>query len=254
MLITFEGGDGSGKSTQAALLADRLRRDGYGDVVLLREPGGTELGEVLGRWMRGRVSGARERRMTPVAEMFLFAAARAQMVRRVVEPALGRPDAVVICDRYMDSTTAYQGYGRQLGAETVRLVNEIAVGTAVPDMTILLDLAPEEARERLVVRRDDGLQPEIGGDAAPEAGGSGPGRGPGRPFEDESAAFRGRVRAGYLEMADADPARWRKVEAALPEREISDRVRAMVDEVLVGIPAARDAGAGYQGSLFEGGE
>ena len=249
MLITFEGGDGSGKTTQAALLAERLRRDGYEDVVLLREPGGTRLGTVLGEWVKGR--GEQRMRLTPLAEMFLFAASRAQLVEEVIGPALLRPGAVVICDRYMDSTTAYQGFGRGIDLAVVRAANEFAVGECVPDLTLLLDLSAEEARRRLVARRDGGHQAAL--EADPRDGGP-PRVGARRAFEDDRPAFQARVCEGYRLMAAEEPERWRVLDAAMPEGEIADRVRTLAEAALTGIDPVRDAEAGYQGSLFDGGE
>src|SRR5215469_6048769 len=138
MFVTFEGIDGSGKSTQAELLAERLRAEGR-DVVALREPGGTPLGERIRELL---LDGPE---MSGWAEAALFAAARAELVERVIRPALER-GAVVVCDRYLDSSLVYQGVARSLGIEAVYELNAAATGGLLPDLTFVLLIAPEEAR------------------------------------------------------------------------------------------------------------
>ncbi|MCX8007195.1 MAG: dTMP kinase [Coriobacteriia bacterium] len=193
VFITFEGGDGAGKTTQMRLLAEAVKRAG-GDAVVVREPGGTPVGEAI----RAVLLGPEHGRIAPVAELFLFPASRAHLTEEVIRPALdaGR---VVLCDRYADSTTAYQGYGRGLDLEFVRRVNEAATGGLVPDLTIVLDVEPRE------------------GVAAASAGG------PDR-LERESAEFHERVRAGYAAIAAADPARVRVV----PRGEVDEVWREIV--------------------------
>ena len=136
LFISFEGGEGSGKSTQAALLAERLQQAGR-RVAHLREPGSTGLGDYLRRWLKSN-----DRAMTHEAELFLFTAARAELVRRVVKPAL-KDGEVVVCDRYADSTMAYQGYGRGLPLAAVQSANRLAAGGVWPDVTFLLDGDPQ---------------------------------------------------------------------------------------------------------------
>jgi dTMP kinase len=154
MFVTFEGIDGSGKTTQARLLADTLSAEGA-DVVLTREPGGTPLGEAV----RNLVLHGEH--VAPWAEAALYTAARAQHVEEVIRPALGR-GATVISDRYLDSSVAYQGAGRGLGVEAVLQLNLSAVGGLVPDWTILVDLDARGASERMGGDRDrierDGLE------------------------------------------------------------------------------------------------
>jgi dTMP kinase len=140
MFITFEGVDGSGKTTQAALLAESLRAEGR-DVVATREPGGTALGERIRELLLGGG------RVTPWAEASLFAAARAQLVDEVIRPALAQ-GADVISDRYIDSSLAYQGLARGLGVDRVLELNLLATGGLLPDVTFLLVMTPEQAAER----------------------------------------------------------------------------------------------------------
>lgn len=180
VFITFEGGDGAGKTTQMRMLADAVKRAG-GEVLTVREPGGTPAGESV----REILLGPAHDELTAVAELFLFAASRAQLTAQVIRPAL-EAGSVVLCDRYADSTTAYQGYGRGLDLGLVRRVNEAATGGLVPDLTIVLDVDPHE------------------GVAAASAGG------PDR-MERQEIAFHERVRSGYAAIAAAEPERVRIV-------------------------------------------
>jgi dTMP kinase len=188
LFITFEGGEGSGKSTQADLLAQRL--EGAGQRVLrLREPGGTPLGEELRQLLLHRQTA-----ISPAAELLLFLAARAELVQSVLQPALAE-EAIVICDRFSDSTFAYQGYGRGLDLAELRRVNAFATDRLVPDLTVLLDLPVAAGRARK--QRDE--------DA----------------FQREDDAFHERVRQGYLELARQDPDRWLVLDAILPVEELA---------------------------------
>jgi dTMP kinase len=191
MLVSFEGVDGSGKSTQAALLADALGADGL-DVVQVREPGGTALGERLRALLLD--GGA----MTPWAEAALFAAARAQLVEEVIRPALDR-DAIVVCDRYVDSSLAYQGIARGLGLDAVLELNLLATDGLMPDRTFLLSLSAAEALSRA--------------------------RGEPDRIEREGAAFLERVGAAYSELAGRFPERIVTLDATLPPTELTRRVR-----------------------------
>ena len=141
MFVTFEGIDGSGKTTQARLLAERLEREGV-DVVLTREPGGTPLGEAV------RDLVLHGEHVAPWAEVALYAAARAQHVDQVIRPALER-GAMVVCDRYVDSSAAYQGGARRLGVDTVLELNLTVVGGLMPDRTVLVEISPETAAARV---------------------------------------------------------------------------------------------------------
>lgn len=174
--LVLEGVEGAGKTTQAARLAERLRDEGI-DTVLAREPGGTGVGEAI----RGVLLHRDGFPVPAETELFLMLAARAASVREVVLPALAR-GAWVVADRFEFSTFAYQGYGRGLDLEAVRRINTFATGGLSPDLVLVLDLPVEEGLARLAAN----------------------GRGPDR-IEREGAAFLGRVREGYLELAAADP-------------------------------------------------
>ncbi|MEJ6489765.1 dTMP kinase [Leucobacter sp. USCH14] len=195
--ITFEGGDGAGKTTQAALLEQWLEGRGL-EVVRTREPGGTRLGAEVRRLLLhgGDEIGAVDAR----AEALLYAADRAQHVSKVVRPALDR-DAVVVQDRYIDSSLAYQGAGRVLEVDEVRRISEWAAGGLWPDLTILLDIDPESSAGRRRSR----------GDAADR-------------LESEDVAFHIAVREGFRALAKADPHRYFTVDATLPVDEIHTRI------------------------------
>ncbi|GGO64369.1 hypothetical protein GCM10010910_19050 [Microbacterium nanhaiense] len=196
MWITFEGGDGSGKTTQAELLRDWFEQQGR-RVVRTREPGGTE----VGRTIREIVLHSRGE-LGPRAEALLFAADRAHHIDTLVAPALERGD-VVIQDRYLDSSVAYQGAARALGADEVRELSMWATGGALPDVTVLLDLDPAVARRRLDA--DD------------------------KPFdrlESEKAEFHARVREAFLSLAAAEPERFLVIDATLPREAIQALIRA----------------------------
>ena len=200
--ISFEGVDGVGKTTQIAFLADFLRLGG-GEVVLVREPGGTELGEEIRRILKFADYG---NAISQETEALLFASARAQLVREVIIPALER-GATVISDRFTDSSVAYQGAGRGLGAEAVSAINRFATGGIEPDWTILLDLAPEAGFARARSR-----EPENNGGKTDR-------------MESLEADFYERVRACYKELAVAFPGRISVVDADAPAGEIAAKIR-----------------------------
>ncbi|MBI4304967.1 MAG: dTMP kinase, partial [Chloroflexi bacterium] len=184
MLITFEGSEGSGKSTHAARLEARLREAGV-PVLLVREPGSTELGQYLREWLK------REKTTVPLAELFLFEAARAQLVQDVIRPAL-KSGKVVVADRFTDSTLAYQGFGRGLDIGLIRRLNDAATAGLVPDVTILLDVPVVAGLERAANRSDDA--------------GS-------RKFEDLPVEFHEKVAAGFRALAAKERKRWLVVDS-----------------------------------------
>jgi dTMP kinase len=202
MLITFEGIEGCGKSTQASLLAGWLRGQGW-PVVEVREPGGTDLGEALRTLLLQHTPEAIDSR----AELFLYLAARSQLVARVIEPALDA-GKIVLADRFGDASVAYQGGGRSLGPARVRSMVRFATGGLVPDRTYLLDLSVNTSLGR--VRARGGLD----------------------RLEGESLAFHRSVRATYREIAEAEPQRVCLVRAARPEQRIAERIRRNLASLL----------------------
>ena len=151
--ITFEGGDGAGKSTQIKMLREHLEAKGF-DVILTREPGGTDIGEKI----RGIILDPENKEMDPVTEAMLYAASRAQHVAQVIKPAI-EEGKIVICDRFIDSSIAYQGFGRGLG-DSVSIINSYAVGEYMPDKTVLLKLKPQIGSKRISGREKDRIEQE----------------------------------------------------------------------------------------------
>jgi dTMP kinase len=180
LFITFEGGEGSGKSIQARLLYRKLRQLAI-PVILTHEPGVTSLGKRINHLLKW----TQYIDISPVAELMMFNVSRAQLVKEVISEALKRGQTV-ICDRFYDSTTAYQGYGRGLDIETVKKVNKIAAGGLTPNLTIFLDVPPEEGFRRKIKDKPD-------------------------RFETESLDFHRRVREGFLKLAEDEPSRWRVI-------------------------------------------
>jgi dTMP kinase len=207
-LITFEGTEGSGKSTQLALLAERLVSEGW-NVRTVREPGGTPIGEELRHTLK---HSAANRAMTAEAELLLINASRAQLVREVIRPALAQGQ-VILCDRFYDSTTAYQGYGRGLDLKVVKAVIDFAVGETRPDLTLLLVVPPEVSATRLLARQAT------------------------MPFvrdrmEEADAGFFERVARGYRAIAAAEPQRVRLIDAARQATEVKEAVWRAVQPML----------------------
>jgi dTMP kinase len=202
--ITIEGPEGAGKTTQAAALARHLE-DRSIDVHVTREPGGTWLGERLREVILARTDASAA--TDPVTDALLFNAARRQLVTEVIRPALER-GRTVVCARYADSTLAYQGYGAGVDLDRLREVAEIATDGLSPDLTVLLDVPPEHGLER---KAPDDLT----------------------RFEAEfDLAFHGRVRAGFLALANAEPDRFVVIDARPSEPEVADAVAAAVDALL----------------------
>jgi len=189
LFVTFEGPDGSGKTTQIKLLAGHLRALGH-DVLVTREPGGTPIGDQI----RVVLHDVKNVEMACETEFLLYSASRAQLVRQVIKPHLMR-GGVVLCDRFADSSMAYQGYGRELDLAAVRLITRFATEGLVPDLTVYLDLPVEVGIERKQVAH------------AAQAG-------EWNRLDQQSVDFHRRVRRGYLQMAQADPDRWLVIDAA----------------------------------------
>ena len=196
LFITLEGPEGSGKSTQAERLSASLNERGF-TVFVTREPGGTPLGDELRELLLRRS----DLEITAWSEALLFSAARAQLLRDVIRPQLERVD-VVICDRFSDSTLAYQGWGRGLDRDLLARLQEAATEGLEPDLTLLLDLPAEEGLERVTRAKRDRL-------------------------DRETIAFHSRVRSGYLAMAQAQPGRWRRVDAGRDPAAVAEEILAI---------------------------
>lgn len=237
LFIVFEGGEGSGKTTQARILYGRLCQARQ-RARMVREPGGTALGErlrtlvamsrhtLLTSWKGDLLPPTPDSQLAekdlwlpllPQTELFLFAAARCQLVSEIIRPCLQR-EITVICDRYTYSTIAYQGYGRGMDLEFIRRVNEVATQGLEPDLVVLLDIESSRGVDR---KRRTGEMSR---------------------FEEEELAFHQRVRQGYLKQVEADPSRWFKVDASLPKARVThliwERVRG-----LLGLPPGPAAAA-----------
>jgi dTMP kinase len=210
--ISFEGGEGVGKSTQIARLAARLREGGQ-KVVVTREPGGTPLGESIRHLVKHAPEG---RGMTPYTELLLFLASRAELVRKVIMPSLDQ-GAWVLSDRFLDSTTVYQGAGRELPTEIVERVNAFAVGPHLPTLTLVLDLDPEAAWQRQLLR-------------AGQPGAAGYDR-----IEAEPLDFFERVRQGYYDVAKAHPHRVKIISAAGSVEQTAETIWGLVAKTF-GLP------------------
>ena len=217
LFISLEGGEGCGKSTQAEILARRLKQAGLRPV-LVHEPGTTPLGWYLREWLK-RQRRKKEETISHGAELFLFAAARSELVAKVIRPELERGNTVVIADRYADSTTAYQGYGRRLPQREINLLNGLATDGVMPDLTFLLDCSPLEGLKRV-----GSVQTRLPLDSGEATVASRMDEEGTRRFEEESLEFHERVRAGYLEIADRDPERWRVIDATRPIEEVGHAV------------------------------
>ena len=201
LFITFEGGEGCGKSTQSRLLRKKLEQQNI-PVVLTHEPGGTALGNELRKTLKRK----RDSSISPQAELFLFAASRAQLVTELIRPAL-EEGKVVICDRFTHSTMVYQGYGRGLDFTAIKMVNNMATRYLNPDLIVLLDILPEQGLARKQSLKDR--------------------------FELEDLSFHHRVREGYLKMAAAEPDCWLLIDASLPEGKIAEIIWDRVSTLLL---------------------
>ncbi|MDD5127845.1 MAG: dTMP kinase [Dehalococcoidales bacterium] len=200
LFITFEGGEGSGKSSQARALYRRLDKLAV-PVLLTHEPGVTKLGKSLTRLIKW----AKDTKFSPVAELLLFNTSRAQLVAEIIKPALDE-GKVVICDRYFDSTTAYQGYGRGLDLKVVAAANETGSLGLKPKLTVLLDIPVEDGLARKKGNKDR--------------------------FEQENLAFHRRVREGYIKLAKAEPRRWLVVDSRQSKAKIAQIIWQRVSQLL----------------------
>ena len=206
LFVTFEGSEGCGKSTQIRRLAAWLRENGH-PCLTTREPGGTAAGDRMRDLLQHAPDG---HGLVPEAELFLFAASRAQHVREVIRPALARGE-VVISYRFHDSTEVYQGVARQLDPAITRTVNGYAIGETLPDVTFLLDMDAREAFARLQKRER-----------------------PADRMESDPLDFYEAVRQGYLRAAAAEPERFALIDATRPEEQIADEIRAVLTETFHG--------------------
>ncbi|MEO6847334.1 MAG: dTMP kinase [Chthoniobacterales bacterium] len=211
IFITFEGSEGCGKSTQITRLGETLKQTGK-RILMLREPGGTELGEQIRHLLKyfHTASG-----MFPETELLLFAASRAQLVREVIEPALSE-GCIVLSDRFMDSTTVYQGVARKIDASTVETINAFAVGSCLPELTFLLDMDAEVAFQR-TLRRPRSL------DAPKDR------------MEQEPLSFYHAVREGYLALAKKEPKRIKIINSERPVTEVQEVIRQTLHEQVHGL-------------------
>lgn len=218
LFVTFEGGEGAGKSTQIALLRDRLAGLGL-DVVSTREPGGSPRAEAI----RGFLLAGGAREFGPLAEAMLFAAARADHVAVTIGPALAR-GAVVLCDRFADSTRVYQGALGQVPGESVRLLELLATGELRPDLTLVLDLPAELGLARAEARRSGLAQ-------APDR------------FEEQGLAYHEGIRRAFLAIAEAEADRCAVIDATGPPRSVADSIwRAASERLALARPGTRHAG------------
>lgn len=208
LFITFEGPDGSGKSTQIGLLAEHLRRLGH-NVLCTREPGGTAIGDKI----RQILLDAKNTEMSTRTEILLYSASRAQLVEQIILPHLAH-GGVVLCDRYADSFYAYQGYGRQMDFNLLQLITGFATQQLKPDLTIYLDLDVAEGLQRRLAANQRGLAEW-------------------NRLDRLDLAFHRRVRAGYLEMAHMEPERWLIIDAAAPVETINQAICQRLEAALL---------------------
>jgi dTMP kinase len=207
LFITFEGPEGSGKTTQAQLLYEYLQERGY-PVFLTREPGGTGIGDQI----REVLHSLENTEMLPRTEILLYSASRAQLVGQIIRPHLARGE-IVLCDRYADSTLAYQGYGHGLDLQVLQVITAFATSGLKPDLTIYLDIDVEEGlRRKLAAHRT--------------------GEAEWNRMDQQEIAFHRRVRQGYLQMAAAEPQRWVVIEGIQPVDVAQRTIRAKVESKL----------------------
>lgn len=197
VLISFEGSEGCGKTTQIRRLANRCQ-DTEHEIVVTREPGGTDIGEEIRHLLKHAISGEK---MCPETELLLFAASRAQLVRELILPSVDE-GKIVLCDRYLDSTTVYQGVARQIAEDPVNTINSFAVGDIIPDLTIVLDVPAELGMKRIKNRFSD----------LPDR------------MEQETIDFYAKVREGYLVLAKSLPERFLVIDGTKDQDEIEEEI------------------------------
>lgn len=203
LFITFEGNDGSGKTTQITRLSEYLSQKGL-EVVLIREPGGTPIGEKI----RNLVLGNENQGMCPITEMLLYAASRAQLVESVIRPGI-KANKAVICDRFVDSSYAYQAIGRGLGLETVIAVNKPAIGDCLPDLTFFMDVDADTAMERRNAKGEEADR-----------------------IESEKMDFHRRVYDGYNELVKLYPGRIKSISVNKSPDEVFKSIKAYMDDLI----------------------
>lgn len=201
LFITFEGIDGSGKTTQLDKTAEYLKKQGF-DVILTREPGALDTGKAIRSILLSAESAVSDR-----CEMFLFLADRANHAEMLIEPAL-KSGRIVLCDRYIDSTIAYQGYGRGQDIELLKMLNNIAAGRTIPDLTLIYDIDAENASKRIVKsRRQDRM-------------------------EKAGLEFQKKVRSGYLELQQQNPDRMKIINAGKSEEKVFEDTKAQIETLM----------------------
>jgi dTMP kinase len=221
IFITFEGPEGSGKSTQARLLYERLQGEGY-PVILTREPGGTRIGELIRRILVD----LRHTEMAPTTETLLFSAARAQLVSELVRPYLAT-GGIVLCDRYADSTYAYQGYGLGRDLDELHVITEVATGGLMPDLTFYLDLPVEEGlnRKRMARVRSEGGE-NTAFSKPPEW----------NRLDARDISYHQRVADGFHALMAREPQRWSKLDAHAAPDELATQILAAIEPLLAQVP------------------
>ena len=208
LFITFEGVEGSGKTTQIRRLKTYLNRKGI-PCVVTREPGGTSIGDQV----RKILLNPNHKDLDPLAELFLYEAARAQHIKEFIKPLL-RKKGVILCDRFADASIAYQGCGRRLGVRVVERLNRMATGGLRPDVTFLLD-CPTDVGLKRAIRRNEVLKQEKEG-----------------RFEREKIQFHNRVRKGYLALAGKEPRRVKVIDTRKGEDKVFEEIRRIIDKII----------------------
>jgi len=209
MFISFEGIEGSGKTTQIKGLYDYLCQKGH-DVVLTREPGGTTIGQQI----RAILLNSKNKDLNPLAELLLYMADRAQHLDEIVKPGLAS-GKIILCDRYYDATIAYQGYARGLGIELISQLHGLAFADYKPHLTLLLDLPPETGLGRAWKQIENGQRTDAE-----------------TRFEEETLDFHRRVREGYLALARLEPRRFKIIDASEPQDQVTNEIIAVLDNTM----------------------